>query len=97
MIEKCRRPEVFDFRPIALIDISYKILMSFVRLAIVDHITINELGRDTQTGFTGGGRPEYNILAITFAVEAVLHNKNTNWEWRLPEYIAGLVGGGQAS
>ena len=38
VIKKIKKPTVKDFRPIALADISYKILMSIVKDQIEDHI-----------------------------------------------------------
>ena len=69
VIKKTKKPKVKDFRPIALADISYKILMSIVKDQIEDHIEKNNLRKHNQTGFTKGGRKEDNLFVLQHLVE----------------------------
>ena len=69
MIRKERRPTVRDFRPIAITNISYKIFMSYIREKIEEHLRLNNLIKDNQIGFTGGGRIEYNHMILQYIVE----------------------------
>ena len=69
MIRKERRPTVRDFRPIAITNISYKIFMSLIRERIEEHLKLNNLIKDNQIGFTGGGRIEYNHMILQYIVE----------------------------
>ena len=69
MIRKERRPTVRDFRPIAITNISYKIFMSLIRERIEEHLRLNNLMKENQIGFTGGGRIEYNHMMLQYMVE----------------------------
>ena len=50
MIPKKKRPTKTELRPIAMTDVSYKILMSLIRRKIEKHIA----GKFEQAGFTNG-------------------------------------------
>ena len=72
MVKKGRRPTVKDFRPIAITDVSYKIFMAYIREKIEEHIERNNMGKDNQVGFTGGGRIEYNHMMLQYVVEKTM-------------------------
>ena len=55
MIEKVKKPTVRVLRPIALLNVSYKIYMAFLREEIEKHLKSNQLTRKNQIGFTKGG------------------------------------------
>ena len=69
MIKKERKPTVRHYRPIAITNVSYKIFMSFIREKIEEHIRNNNLIKENQIGFTGGGRIEYNHMILQYIVE----------------------------
>ena len=43
--------------------------MSFIREKIEEHIRKNNLTKDNQVGFTGGGRIEYNHMMLQYIVD----------------------------
>ena len=69
LIKKVQKPRPKDHRPIAVANISYKILMSHLKKEIEHHILINELGKENQIGFCEGGRTEFNHFIILYLVE----------------------------
>ncbi|CAL4160738.1 unnamed protein product [Meganyctiphanes norvegica] len=72
MIKKIKKPSARDFRPIALLNVSYKIYMSFIREEIENHLRRNNQIRDNQIGFTEGGRIEYNHFILQYIVEKIM-------------------------
>ena len=50
----------------------YKIFMAYIREKIEEHIERNNLGKDNQVGFTGGGRIEYNHMMLQYVVEKTM-------------------------
>ena len=72
MIKKTRKPTARDFRPIALLNTSCKIYMSFIRDEIERHLKINGLGRENQIGFTRGGRLVFNHFILQYIVDRVV-------------------------
>ena len=75
MIKKVGKPSVKDFRPIAILNVSYKIFMAYIRDRIEDHLRRNNLIRDNQTGFTGGGRIEYNHMMLQYIVDKAVEDR----------------------
>ena len=70
-IRKTRRPTVYDYRPIALLDVGYKLYMGFIKNEIEEHLKKNHLGRENQIGCTKGGRLEYGHFILQHLVEEV--------------------------
>ena len=76
LIAKKKKPTVKDFRPLALANISYKLLMSVVKNQIEDHLVQNNLIKHNQTGFTKGGQMEDNLFVLQHLVgKAYKHEK----------------------
>ena len=71
MIKKTRRPTVKDYRPIALLDVGYKLYMRFIKNKIEEHLRKNHLGRENQIGCTKGGRLEYAHFILQHLIEEV--------------------------
>ena len=64
MIEKKKKPTVEDLRPIALTDVSYKMMMSIVKEKVEEHIVENKMRRDEQAGFTKGREILDNLMIL---------------------------------
>ena len=64
MIPKKKRPTVAELRPIALTDVSYKIVMKVVKEEVERHLEENGLVRWEQVGFTKGGEILDNLLVL---------------------------------
>ena len=75
LIKKINKPTAKDLRPITITNISYKIYMSFLRKEVEKHLEINGLIKDNQTGFSEGGRPEYNHFILQYLVERAHQKK----------------------
>ena len=75
MIKKVKKPRAKDHRPIAVANISYKILMSFIKKEMEKHIEVNGMGKENQIGFCEGGRTEYNHFIIQYLVERALKKR----------------------
>ena len=69
LIKKVKKPRPKDHRPIAVADISYKILMSYLKKEIEEHIKVNGLAKENQIGFCEGGRTEFNHFIIQYMIE----------------------------
>ena len=75
LIKKINKPTAKDLRPITITNISYKMYMSFLRREVEQHLENNGLIKDNQTGFTEGGRSEYNHLILQYLVERAHQKK----------------------
>ena len=82
LIRKTRRPTVKDYRPIALLDVGYKLYMGFIKNEIEEHIRKNHIGRENQIGCTKGGRLEYGHLILQHLIEEVWDR-----EWRKTKMV----------
>ena len=69
LIEKCKEPSPGDFRPITITSVGYKLFWSGVRDRMEEHLRGNGMIKDNQTGFTKGGRLEYNLFVLQYLVE----------------------------
>ena len=64
MIPKSKNPTVADLRPIALTNVSYKMMMRIVKKKIECHLKENGMRREEQMGFTKGGEVVDNLLIL---------------------------------
>ena len=64
MILKKKRQTVADLRPIALMDVSYKMVMKLVKEEIERHLEESGVVRREQAGFTKGGEILDNLLIL---------------------------------
>ncbi|XP_068250211.1 uncharacterized protein [Palaemon carinicauda] len=77
MIKKVKKPTVKDLRPIALTNASYKIFMALMKDEIEEHLERNMEMKETQAGFTKGGRVEDNIFILQYCVEESYKRKES--------------------
>ena len=77
MVPKRNRPKLNELRPIALANIPYKLAIAVIRYSIEGHIRRNGLEKDTQVGFTDGGRVENNILILKYCIDQSYKNEKT--------------------
>ena len=69
MKKKVKKPTAKEIRPIALTNMSYKLFMSLAKNEIEEHLEENRELKETQAGFTKGGRIEDNIFILQYLVE----------------------------
>ena len=77
LVPKKSKPTEKDLRPIAVTNISYKLCMTKINRELENHLIKNNLVKENQTGFTQGGRCEYNHLILHYLVEKAFINKNS--------------------
>ena len=75
MIPKTRRPKVSELRPIALTDVSYKLLMSIEKDKVERHIEENGMRCEEQAGFTEGGDILDNLVILQECVRQTFSKK----------------------
>ena len=75
LIPKNKNPRVNELRPIALMDISYKILMGILKNKVEEHLKSNNLINDLQSGATPGRRVSENIFILHYCIEKSYVNK----------------------
>ena len=76
MIPKNNRPTETELRPIAMTDVSYKILMSLIGREIENHIAENKIDKFEQAGFTKGGNILDNLFILRECVEETYRKKD---------------------
>ena len=76
MIQKKKRPTDTELRPIAMTDVSYKILMSLIGREIEKHVAENKIGIFEQAGFTRGGNILDNLFILKDCVKRRTMKKN---------------------
>ena len=75
LINKNSKPKVSELRPIALTDVSYKILMGIIKDKIFEHITKTHQVNDMQTGATTNRRVVENIHIFQYIMQQTFINK----------------------
>ena len=75
MIQKKKKPTVKDLRPIALMNSSYKLLMGIIRVKIEEHLRLNSLVSDLQSGSTCQRRATDNLFILRHCVESAYREK----------------------
>ena len=67
MIKKIEKPTEKDYRPIALVDVSCKLVCSFMEKGIEDHLVESKMVLENQMGFTkGGSRVQKTYLSYSY-------------------------------
>ena len=69
MIPKKNRPTETELRPIAMTDVSYKILMSLIGREIKKHVAENKIEEFEKAGFTKSGNILDNLFILRECVE----------------------------
>ena len=73
MIPKVKKPMASQLRPIALMDVSYKLYMKIQ--GADQHIKYNNEQIDTQAGFTTGCQIEDNLFILQYCIEETFTKK----------------------
>ena len=77
MIPKKRRPTAEQLRPLAMTDVSYKIMMALIREEIDQHLKDNNMRHDEQAGFTRGGNIMDNMIILQECVQETYRTKGS--------------------
>ena len=69
MVPKVKKPTAKQLRPIALMDVSYKLYMKIQGKKIDEHLIHNNEQIGTQAGFTSGCQIEDNLFVLQYCIE----------------------------
>ena len=69
MIPKNNKPTAKDHRPIALLNVGYKVFMAAAKKKIVEHLAVNHLEQELQAGFSEGRRIEENLFLLKYCID----------------------------
>ena len=75
LIQKKRKPTVYDLRPLALTNTSYKIMMGIIKDKINEHLKVNDLFSELQAGSTPGRRTSDNLLLLQYCIHKTFTQK----------------------
>ena len=76
--EQTNRNRTESLRPIAMTDVSYKILMSLIGREIEKHVAENKIQKFEQAGFTKDGNILDNLFILRECVEETYRKKRTD-------------------
>ena len=74
-----KRPTETELRPIAMTDVSYKILISLIGREIEEEKAENKIEKFEQAGFTKGGNILDNLFISRECVEDTYREKEQIW------------------
>ena len=75
MLPKTKKPKYKEHRAIAVTVWSSKIICSFLREKIEEHLKACAYTYENQYGFTKGGRVEHCIFTLAYIANRTLENK----------------------
>merc|ERR1712055_965928 len=76
MIPKNRKPKIIEHRPIAVTVLSSKIMCTYYREKIEEHLKDCKYGYENQYGFTKGGKIEHCLFILNYVTNMTFERKH---------------------